>query len=164
MDMKRLARLAVLTAAALAVHTVEAQIPAFVPVPGVKLGLANAFTLFVMFIDGIPGAAAVLLARVLLGGFASGGFSMLIYSLAGGAVSFAVMAILKKPFGIKFAFLTGAVGGVTHNFAQLFVAVAVTKTPELWAYFPVLAAVGAICGALTGFISGIVVRRIGRYT
>ncbi|MDR0447027.1 MAG: Gx transporter family protein, partial [Oscillospiraceae bacterium] len=139
---KRLTRLAVLTAVSLAVYWAETQIPPIAPVPGIKLGLANAVTLFVLYSDGIPGAAAVSLARILLGGFATG-FSMLLYSLAGGAVSFLAMAAVYKRAGARRGFLTGALGGVIHNTAQLAVAAAVTRTPEIFAYFPLLFISGA---------------------
>ena len=49
MTIKKLTLMAILTALALIIFIVEAQIPMPVPVPGVKLGLANAVTLFALF-------------------------------------------------------------------------------------------------------------------
>jgi len=51
-SVKKLTLMAVLTAVALIIFIIEAQIPLPVPVPGVKLGLANAVTLFALFYSG----------------------------------------------------------------------------------------------------------------
>ncbi|MDR0839043.1 MAG: Gx transporter family protein [Oscillospiraceae bacterium] len=163
MSARKLTRLALLTAAALAVYVAEARIPPIVPIPGIKLGLANAVTLFAMYMYGLPGAALVAAGRILLGGFASGGFSMLLYSLAGGFLSFFAMAALIKPLGTRFSFVTGAVGGLAHNLAQLVAAVAVTKTPELFLYLPALLVSGAVTGAFTGLCAGIIAGRFEKY-
>ena len=57
MNIKKTARLGLLTAIALTIFMVEAQLPALVPIPGVKLGLANIVTVFTVFTMG-PGAGA----------------------------------------------------------------------------------------------------------
>ena len=49
---KKLALMALLTAIALTIFVVENQLPAPVPVPGVKLGLANIITLVTMLLLG----------------------------------------------------------------------------------------------------------------
>ena len=46
---KKLTLMAILAALALIIFIIEAQVPLPVPVPGVKLGLANAVTLFALF-------------------------------------------------------------------------------------------------------------------
>jgi heptaprenyl diphosphate synthase len=159
---KKLTKLAMLTAASLAVHIAEARLPPIAPVPGIKLGLANAVTLFALLVYGTPPAAMVSLGRILLGSFAEGSFSTLLYSLAGGAAAFAAMAAVCSRAGTKRAFITGALGGVAHNVAQLSVAAAVTETPEIFAYLPALVASGAIAGAFTGFCAGYVAERLGK--
>ena len=52
---KRLAVLAMFTAIALTIFVAEAQIPPVVPIPGVKLGLANIVTLIAMALLGRRG-------------------------------------------------------------------------------------------------------------
>ena len=67
MNTKHVARLALLTTIALILFTVEAQLPPLVPIPGVKLGLANIVTVYAMFRYGPRDALLILLARVFLG-------------------------------------------------------------------------------------------------
>ena len=83
MNTKKLVRLALLTAIALTIFMLEAQIPPVVPIPGVKLGLANIVTVFAVFILGAKEAAAVLFCRIFLGAVFAGNFSTIFYSAAG---------------------------------------------------------------------------------
>ena len=88
--------MAMLTAIALTIFMVEAQIPALVPVPGVKLGLSNIVTVFAVFAMGPKEAAAILFARVFLGAVFAGNFSTIFYSAAGGALAILVTILLRK--------------------------------------------------------------------
>ena len=72
MEIKRLTRNALLTAIALTIFMVEAQIPTLIPVPGVKLGLSNIVTIFAMFAYGPLDALMILLVRIILGSIFSG--------------------------------------------------------------------------------------------
>ena len=64
---RRLTRLALLTAIALTIFLVEAQLPALTAVPGIKLGLANIVTVYAVFTMGPGDALLILCARVFLG-------------------------------------------------------------------------------------------------
>ena len=96
MRVKRLTRCALLTAIALAIFVLEAQIPIPFPVPGMKLGLSNIITLFALFSFGWKDALAIVVIRILLGNLASGQVMALLYSLGGGLLSFAGMALLRR--------------------------------------------------------------------
>ena len=87
MRVKRLTRCALLTAIALAIFVLEAQIPIPFPVPGMKLGLSNIITLFALFSFGWKDALAIVVIRILLGNLASGQVMALLYSLGGGLLS-----------------------------------------------------------------------------
>ena len=67
MKTKKMTLLALLAAIALTIFMIEAQIPSPVPIPGVKLGLANIVTVFTVFVLGPKEGAAVLAVRVFLG-------------------------------------------------------------------------------------------------
>ena len=84
---RKLTQMALLTAIALTIFMVEAQIPALVPVPGVKLGLSNIITVFAVFAMGSREAAAILFVRIFLGAVFAGNFSTIFYSAAGGALA-----------------------------------------------------------------------------
>lgn len=140
---------------------VEALIPIPVPIPGVKLGLANLVNMVGLYTVGAAGTAMVSLVRIVLVGFTfSNTFSML-YSLAGGAASLAVMIIARKTgwFG---QVGVSILGGIFHNAGQLTIAAFVTHTAGVFAYFPVLLAAGVITGAVIGMLGGMVVERISR--
>ncbi len=156
---KTLVLTAILAAAALAVYVLEAQIPAPVPVPGVKLGLANVVTLAAMALLGRKQAGAVLVVRLLLGSLFSGGCSALLYSAAGGALAYAVMAALIGPLPL---WAVSVLAAIAHNLGQLAVAVLVTGTPGLLWYAPALLLAAILTGAFTGLAAQYLVRALRR--
>ena len=147
---RRLALMALLTAIALTIFVVEAQIPAPVPIPGVKLGLANIITLITMRLLGKREAGAVLLVRVLMGAMFAGSPSTLLFSAAGGALAYLLMCLLAERFGPDRLWIVSALAGIAHNAGQLLACALVVKTPGVFAYAPVLAASGVITGVFTG--------------
>ncbi len=138
---------------------VEAMIPLPVPVPGIKLGLANLASVVGLYTVGCPGAALVALVRIVLVGFTFGNTFSMLYGLAGGAASLAAMAVGKKLgwFGVVGVSI---LGGVFHNMGQLAVAAWVARTAGVFFYFPVLLAAGTITGGVVGLLGGLVVVRI----
>ena len=147
---RKLTLMALLTAIALTVFVIENQIPAPVPVPGVKLGLANIVTLITMKLLGKREAGAVLLVRVLMGSMFAGSPSTLLFSAAGGALAYLVMCLTVGVFADSQLWIVSALAGVAHNAGQLVACVFVVKTPGVFAYAPVLAASGVITGVFTG--------------
>ena len=147
---RRLALMALLTAIALTIFVVEAQIPAPVPIPGVKLGLANIITLITMLLLGKREVGAVLLVRVLMGAMFAGSPSTLLFSAAGGALAYLLMCLLAERFGPDRLWIVSALAGIAHNAGQLLACALVVKTPGVFAYAPVLAASGVITGVFTG--------------
>ena len=97
----RVARLALLTAIALTIFLVEAQLPA-APIPGVKLGLANIVTVYAVFALGPRDALMVLCARVFLGAVFSGQMMTLLYSGSGGLLSWLALCLLCRLLDIEF--------------------------------------------------------------
>ena len=142
--------MALLTAIRLVIWVIEAQIPAPVPVPGVKLGLASVVTLTAMALLGRREALAILLMRVFLASVFAGSFSAILFSLAGGALSWAVMAAVLGLFDEKQIWVVSVLGAIAHNAGQLLAAMAVTKTAALIAYAPALLCAAIITGAFTG--------------
>ena len=148
---RKLALMALLTAIALTIFVIEAQIPAPVPVPGVKLGLANIITLITMCLLGKKEAGAVLLMRVLMGAVFAGSPSTLLFSAMGGLFAFLVMCLTVGSFGENRLWIVSALAGIAHNAGQLLACVWVVKTPGVFAYAPILAASGVVTGVFTGF-------------
>lgn len=148
---KKLALMAVLTAIALTIFMIESQIPAPVPIPGVKLGLANIITLTTMLILGRKEAGAVLTVRVLMGAVFAGSPASLLYSAMGGLFAYIVMCILVGIIPEKRLWALSALSAVAHNAGQLLACVLVVKTPGVFVYAPALIVSGVITGAFTGW-------------
>ena len=142
--------MALLTAIALGIFMLEAQIPSPVPVPGVKLGLANIITLAAMYLLGRKEAAGVLIVRIIMGAIFAGP-STFIYSLAGGMLAYLSMCIMTLFIPEDRVWLTSAISAVFHNAGQLGACALIVKTPGVIYYAPVLAASGIITGLFTGF-------------
>lgn len=160
---RKLALLALLTAIALTIFVVEAQFPLPVPVPGLKLGLSNIVTLFALAVFGWKEALAILLVRVFLGNLITGQTMSLFYSLAGGLFSFVCMALILRVLKQNQLWVAGVIGGITHNIGQMAVAVAVTQTPALLAYLPVLMLCGIGTGVLTGLCAQLLNLKLRRF-
>ena len=151
MNIKKLTLLALFTTASLAVYVIESAIPPLVPIPGIKLGLANIVTLVLLRRFSARDALLVLFCRIFLSALLFGQALSLLYSLAGGMASLAVMAGVMALLQKKLLFLTGASGGLAHNLGQLFTACIITATPGVLAYLPFLVLSGIITGIFTGF-------------
>ena len=152
--------MAILTAAALILFTVEAQIPSPVPVPGVKLGLSNIITLVTMVLLSRREAGLVLAARILLGAMFAGSPSTLLYSAAGGTLAYAVMCLLIRVIPEKQLWLTSVFSALAHNLGQLLACIIVVRTPGIAVYAPVLAASGIITGAFCGVAASALIRAL----
>lgn len=159
---KKLAIMAMLTAASLIVFVIEAQIPAPVPVPGVKLGLANVITLVAMLLLGRREAGLILLVRIAMGSVFAGGVSGFIFSICGGVLAYAVMCLTVRAFPLKMLWVVSALGAVAHNIGQLIAAVAITKTAALLVYAPVLLASGIVTGVFTGLAATYLLIRLDK--
>ena len=157
---KKLALMAVLTAIALTIFMLESQIPAPVPVPGVKLGLANVITLTAMLILGRREAGAVLAVRIVMGAAFAGSPAALIYSAAGGVLAYIVMCLLVGVIPEKRLWALSALSAVAHNMGQLAACTLVVKTPGVFVYAPALIVSGVITGIFTGFAAMYLVRAV----
>ena len=156
----RITRLALLTAIALTIFMVEAQIPSPVPLPGVKLGLANIVTVWVMFTYGPKDAGMVLFARIFLGAVFSGQMSTILYSGGGGLLAWLILILMRKIVGKDQIWLASPVSALFHNLGQLMVASAVMKTWAVMAYLPYLVLSGVISGFFTGWCAQFLLGRL----
>lgn len=141
------------TALALILSWIETFLPLPLPVPGAKIGLANLITLLSLYTLSVPSVFFILCARILLSGFLFGSLSSILYALAGGMLSFAVMVFLyrsKHSFSLIFISMIGA---MAHNTGQLIIASAVVESKTLFIYyFPFLLIVAVPAGLITGSV------------
>lgn len=160
-SVRRLTRNAVLTALALALSAAEGliQIAILLPLPGLRLGLANLVTVYALCRVGRRDTLLILLSRCLLGSLVSGRLSGLAFSLAGGLLAYFIMSVLLNIdelslFGVSIA------GAAAHNTGQILAAMAVLGTSAPLFYLPPLLLASVVTGAVTGAVSILLIQRI----
>lgn len=150
----------VFLALALVCSYVESLIPISFGIPGVKLGLTNIVVILMLYTIGAKDAILISVLRIILAGFMFGNAFSIIYSLAGGILSFVVMLLLKNTGKLKILSISTA-GGISHNVGQLIVAALVVENYNILFYVPILIIAGIITGFLIGLLAGEIVLRIG---
>lgn len=151
---KQLTLCALLTAMALALSYLENLFPLSlaIPIPGVKLGLANIVTVFALYALGAGEALLILLARCFLGSLFAGNMNALLFSLLGGLSAMGTMIGLSRLRGLSvYGVSTG--GAAAHNCGQILAALLTLGSTAPLYYLPVLLAVSLLTGGLTGLAS-----------
>ncbi|MER2151226.1 MAG: Gx transporter family protein [Candidatus Limivicinus sp.] len=159
MKTQKLTVMALTTAIALVLSFIESQIPAFVAVPGVKMGLPNIAIVYALYRLGWKEAAMISLTRVVLVSLLFGSAASFLYSFAGAVLSLLGMTLLKKT-GKFTEIVVSVAGGVLHNIGQIAMASIILETDALRYYLPFLLVSGILAGVVIGLISGILIRRI----
>ncbi|MCD8088285.1 MAG: Gx transporter family protein [Oscillospiraceae bacterium] len=160
---RKLVFMALLTAISLCVWLIEAQIPLPIPVPGVKLGLASVVTLTAMNLLGRREALCVLLVRIVLSALFAGSFSVILFSLAGGLLSWAVMALTIGLFSEKNLWAVSVLGAIGHNAGQLLAAAGVMRSAAVLWYGPALLCAAIVTGAFTGVAALYLIRALRKH-
>lgn len=148
---KRLVQSAVLVSLALALSYTERFIPLqlLIPLPGVKLGLANVVTLMALYLLGTKSAFVILILRCVLGAVFGGGITGLLFSLTGGLLAMSVMALSRKmPFLSVYG--VSILGAAAHNVGQILAAMVLLQSVYVGAYLSYLLAVALFTGFATG--------------
>ena len=159
MNAKKITTLGLLTGVALILFIVEAQIPALVPIPGVKLGLANIVTVFTVFLLGSKTGGAVLSCRIFLGAVFAGNFSTIFYSAAGGILAIAVTIGLKKVVTKNQLWVAGILGAIAHYIGQMVAALLLTGVPAVLLYLPFMVIISIFTGTFTGLTAQVLLNR-----
>ena len=159
MRTEKLTQCAVLTALALALSLLERALPltAWIPLPGVKLGLGNIVTLVALLTLGAPYAAAILLLRAVLGSIFAGSITSLAYALAGGALALASMAIASRSRRLS-VYGVSILGAASHSVGQILAAAVLLGSGAVFSYLPLLLLVSVATGALVGAATAGVLR------
>ena len=159
MNVRKLTRMAMLTAIALTIFMIEAQIPPLVPIPGIKLGLANIVTVFAVYALGPGEAASILFVRIFLGAVFAGNFSTILYSGAGGLCAILVTIGLRRIVKIHQLWVAGALSAIGHSIGQMAMAIAITATPGLAVYLPIMVVCSVVTGVFTGLCAQFLLNR-----
>ena len=156
----KIAMYGMLIALAMIFSFVETLIPIPIPVPGVKLGLANLVTIVCLYLLGIKAAFAVSFLRILLISFTFGNVSAILFSASGGLCSLLCMMAAKKSAAFSEAGVS-IIGGVSHNIGQILAAMFIIQNIGLFAYLPLLLVAGVLTGLLIGVLAALINKRIG---
>ena len=157
-SVKHLVTLAMFTTMALVIFVVEAQIPVPVPIPGIKLGLANMITLFVLQKYRVGDALAVLVLRIFLGSLFTGTLVSCLYSLSGGLLCLVGMALLCRLLQNRYLWFVSVCGAILHNIGQILAAMLVMQTTQVIWYLPFLLISGCVTGLFTGLAATYLIR------
>lgn len=152
-NVKQMTLCAILISMALVLSYIERFIPLqmLVPLPGIKLGLANVVTLMALFFLGTKSAFAILILRCILGAVFGGGISGLAFSLTGGLLAMTIMCIFKRCKGIS-VYGVSVLGAAAHNIGQILVAVFLMNSVYVVGYLPYLLLVSVFTGMATGSV------------
>jgi heptaprenyl diphosphate synthase len=151
--------LALTIAVAMILSYLESMIPAFVAIPGIKMGLANIAVVFALYKLGWKEAAGVSLLRVVLVSLLFGHLASFFYSFAGAVLSLLGMILLKKT-GRFSEVAVSVTGGVLHNIGQIAMACILLETDVVRFYLPFLILSGTLAGVVIGVAAAILVRRV----
>ena len=155
----KLTTLALTISFAMVLSYIESRIPAFVAIPGIKVGLANIAVIFTLYKLGIKEAITVSIIRVLLVSMLFGNPVSLIYSISGAVLSLFTMVILKKLTPLSEVAVSVS-GGVMHNVGQIAAASFMLSTNVVVYYLPFLLVSGTIAGIVVGIVSAILVQKV----
>lgn len=156
---RRLTFLALTVSFALMLSFIEARIPAFSTIPGVKAGLANIAVIFTLYKFGIKEAISVSIVRVLLVSMLFGSPISMIYSISGAVLSLTVMFILKKLTPLS-EVVVSVSGGIMHNVGQIGAASVMLGTNVVTYYLPYLMLSGTIAGIVVGVASALLIKKV----
>ncbi len=162
MNNRKIASYGLFIALAFIFSYIESLIPIPFPVPGIKLGLANLVVIIAIYGIGVKEALVLSVVRVLLVGFTFRDPSTILFSLAGGLLSWLSMVIFMK---LKLFSMIGVsiIGGIAHNVGQIIVAILYVKNTSLIYYLPVLMISGVISGTLIGILGALIIKRIQKF-
>lgn len=159
MKASKLIELSLLATIALTIFVIELRIPNLIPIPGIKLGLANIVTIYAVYRYGAKEALMLLLTRIILGAFFSGQIMSLVYSLAGGMLCLVGMLLLRRIILKKHIWICSILGAILHNIGQIMIAILITETLGIIAYLPILIVSACIAGTFTGLCAQLIINR-----
>ena len=159
MNTRRLTTMAVLSALAVIIHTLEAQIPPIIPINDVKLGLSNVITMYAVWALGGKDAIQILLVRILMSAIFADHFSVIFYSMVGGMLAILVTIGMKHIVPAGLIWIVGIFASLAHTLGQLVVVVFINGAITALIFLPVLLITSVLTGLLTGLCSQIMVKR-----
>jgi heptaprenyl diphosphate synthase len=156
----KIAMLSVFTALSLIMFLIENLFPPLF-IPGAKMGLSNIFSLAALVMYSPWEAFLIIIVRTLLGAIFAGNVSSLLYSFTGGMLAMTISSILIYTLHPKISLMSiSIVAAIVHNLTQNLVFVAISQTPQMFAYMPYLALTGILSGTIVGGVVMVMFKKV----
>lgn len=153
---RKIALCALFICIAAVLSAVESWLP-ICAVPGVRVGLGNIVTMFLLYIGGrwrSLDVMIVVILRCFVAAFITGAVMNLFYGVMGGICALGAMLLMRKilPGNERENWLpiVGIVGALAHIAGQTLTAVIIYGNILVLAYTPLLVATAVIAGTFTG--------------
>ena len=154
----KLSLYSILLALSLALSFFENMLlPPLLPLPGVKLGLANIVTIFSLYTLSPYAAFTILILRSFLSSVFAGGVTALAFSLSGGILALFSMLFVKH-FRCFSIFGVSILGAAFHSIGQIISASILFLSLSIFMYLPIMLIASIVTGFLTAFIARFVIR------
>lgn len=161
--MKKLATNGIFIALAMIFSYLEKFIPIdlIIPVPGIKLGLANIVTIAALILLDGKSAATITILRCVLSNMLFGTPMSMFIAVSGGIPALTIMAVMKAGYNRIYSIIgISAAGAAAHNIGQIAAAALVMKSTAVFYYLPLLLAASMFTGFVTGVIAQGIVQRM----
>lgn len=162
---KKITLAGLLTSLAFALSYLEMLLPiqAAVPIPGIKLGLANIVTMFALFHLNKPYALGITVVRCILQAALFGSVTAFLFSLSGALLAFGMMALLQCKYNKWFSvFGISIAGAAAHNIGQIICACLYFRTISVLSYLPLLLLISIPLGFFTAYLCRLVFQRLAK--
>ena len=167
MKVRKLALCALFICIAAVMSALESWLPPICPIPGVRVGLGNIVTMFMLYIGGkwrSVDALIVVILRCFVAAFITGQVMNVFYGVMGGFCSLGVMLLMRRilpgEHRENWLPLTGVCGAVAHIAGQMLTAVIIYNNFYVLAYTPVLMASAIAGGAFTGMCTLFMLKKV----
>lgn len=158
---KRNSIIIILVTNAILISLLDFFITAPIPIPGVKLGLANIVTLLAIYYLDFRSVVNVVIIRCLVVAVLTRGVMTIAFSLTAGLLSAMIMMVLCKRFADLFSIKgISMAGAIVHNTTQIFVASLILGQIVIFYYLPILLVSAVVTGYITGSIGEMVICEI----
>lgn len=160
-QIRRITTLAMFLALSVLLHYLESLLPVIVPIPGVKLGLANTMGLIVLYFFNRRDFVATGFLRVMLVGLLTTGIftSGFFISFSGWLLSTLIVLLLSN-FKFFSIYSLSACSAIFHGIGQVACSAILYSSIYMMAYTPIIVLSGLITGILVAFLSSLLINQL----
>lgn len=160
---RKLTILSMMLALSVLLHYIEGLIPPLIPLPGVKLGLANAISLIVLYYFSRKEYITIGVLRVLLVGLISTGlFSFGFFISVSGFVLSTVAVLLLSIWRKASIYTLSVTSAIFHVIGQVVCSAILYSQIGMMMYLPIVLVTGVIAGFLIAFVSSLLIKQLDK--